>query len=277
MSAAPDSTLPIGEPSLLRRFLAAVGAPVIRTPFAVLRGAAVGAALLRQALRPVTWRRTVRAELLRQCLHTGVRGLPATAVAGLLVGLAMISQSLYWLELAGQPELVGQILVLVLVREIAPLVVAFIVIGRTGSVMVIELGRMEAGGQLRALDAQGVDPLLYLVLPRVLAIAISTFCLTVAFLTVAFVAGNIGSLIAGFSNMGPTELADLVLGAMGPAEFALVALKTLLIGFLVGLVVCLGGLAPAVDVLGPERKLPRVFVLAALTTFLVSALVSAVL
>ena len=208
---------------------------------------------------------------------TGVGGLPATAIAALLIGLAMVSQALYWLELAGQPELVGQILVLVLVREIAPLVVAFIVIGRTGSVMVIELGRMEAGGQLRALDAQGVDPLLYLILPRVLAMAVSTFCLTVAFLAVAFVAGNLGSLIAGFSDMGPTELADLVLGAMGPAEFALVAIKSLGIGFLVGLVVCLGGLAPAPGVLGPERKLPRVFVLAVLTTFLVSAMVSAVL
>ena len=277
MSGAPHRPLALDEASLPRRLLAATGDRVLRVPVAIVRGAAVAAAVLRQALRPVSWRRTVRAGLLRQCFHTGVGGLPATAIAALLIGLAMVSQSLYWLELAGQPELVGQILVLVLVREIAPLVVAFIVIGRTGSVMVIELGRMEGGGQLRALDAQGIDPLLYLILPRVLAMAVSTFCLTVAFLAVAFVAGNLGSLIAGFSDMGPTELADLVLGAMGPGEFALVAIKSLGIGFLVGLVVCLGGLAPAADVLGPERKLPRVFVLAVLTTFLVSALVSAVL
>jgi phospholipid/cholesterol/gamma-HCH transport system permease protein len=277
VSGAPHRPLAVDDASLPRRFLVATGDRVLRTPVAIVRGAAVAVAVLHQALRPVSWRRTVRAELLRQCLHTGVGGLAATAIAALLIGLAMVSQALYWLELAGQPELVGQILVLVLVREIAPLVVAFIVIGRTGSVMVIELGRMEAGGQLRALDAQGVDPLLYLILPRVLAMAVSTFCLTVAFLAVAFVAGNLGSLIAGFSDMGPTELADLVLGAMGPAEFALVAIKSLGIGFLVGLVVCLGGLAPAPGVLGPERKLPRVFVLAVLTTFLVSAMVSAVL
>lgn len=277
MNSAPETGIVPDEQSLPRRFLAGVGGPVLRLPFAILHGTAVAAAVLSQALRPATWRRTVRSETLRQCRHTGVGGLPATTVAALLVGLAMISQALYWLELAGQPELVGQILVLVLVREIAPLIVAFIVIGRTGSVMVIELGRMAEGGQLRALDSQGIDPLLYLLLPRVLAMAISTFCLTVVFLAVAFVAGNLGSLIAGFSNMGPTELADLVLGAMGPAEFALVAIKSLTIGFLVGLVACLGGLAPADSVLGPERKLPKVFVLAALTTFLVSVLVSAVL
>ena len=77
----------------------------------------IGVAVLVQACRPVTWRRTVRAELVRNCAQ--VAPWEPAIITGLLVGLAMVNQLLYWLRLVAQEGLIGQFLVLGLVREIA--------------------------------------------------------------------------------------------------------------------------------------------------------------
>jgi phospholipid/cholesterol/gamma-HCH transport system permease protein len=140
-----------------------IGAWCIVTWRGVTGAISIGVAVLVQACRPVTWRRTVRAEFMRNCAQVALYGLPAIIITGLLVGLAMVNQVLYWLRLAGQEGLIGKFLVLGLVREIAPVVVGMLVIGRSGSTMMVELGTMRAGRQVHLLDAQGIDPFLYLV------------------------------------------------------------------------------------------------------------------
>ena len=65
---------------------------------------------------------------------------------------------------------------------------SLIVIGRSGTIILVELGTMKTEGQVHALDAQGIDPFLYLVLPRVMALSLSMFCLTITFVAVALVA-----------------------------------------------------------------------------------------
>ena len=114
---------------------------------------------------------------MRNCAQIILQGLPSIIASGLLIGLAMVHQVLYWLQFAGQEGFIGEFLVLALVREIAPVLVGMIVIGRSGSMMMVELGAMRVGGQVHLLDAQRIDPFLYLVLPRVLATALGVFCL----------------------------------------------------------------------------------------------------
>jgi phospholipid/cholesterol/gamma-HCH transport system permease protein len=161
---------------MARRWPGLIGARLIASSVAV--------AVLVQACRPLTWRRTVRAELVRNCVQVALYGLPSIIITGLLVGLAMVHQVLYWLRLAGQEELIGELLALGLGRELAPILVGMIVIGRSGSVMMVELEAMRANGQVHLLEAQGIDPLLYLVIPRVLATALGMFCLNMVFLAV---------------------------------------------------------------------------------------------
>src|SRR5262249_46447852 len=83
--------------------------------------AALGWGVLREAARPMTWRRTVRAEFRRALYQAAIGGLATTMVTAGLTGLALVSQALYWLGLAGQAELEGPVLVTILVRELAPL------------------------------------------------------------------------------------------------------------------------------------------------------------
>ena len=150
----------------VRWALARIGRPVrLRFGF-VLMLAALGFGVAREAVRPATWRRTVRNEFRRALRQAVGGGLSTTVVTAALIGLVMVSQALYWLGQAGQEELIGPVVVTVLVREVAPLLVGFILLGRSGVVVVSEIGELQRGGQVSTLAAQGLDPFLLLVLPR---------------------------------------------------------------------------------------------------------------
>ena len=203
---------------IARQWLGLLGAWLHRHLAPCHRASSIAVAVLVQTCRPVTWRRTVRAELVRNCVQVALYGLPSIIITGLLVGLAMVNQVLYWLRLAGQEGLIGEFLVLVLVREIAPVLVGMIVIGRSGSMMMVELGAMRVSGQVHLLDAQGIDPFLYLVIPRVLATAIGMFCLSMVFLAVALTTGLVAANALGLTSLTLLDFFEEVLTAMGPRE-----------------------------------------------------------
>jgi phospholipid/cholesterol/gamma-HCH transport system permease protein len=230
----------------------------------------LGAAVLWQACRLATWPRTVRAEFMRLCAQIALYGLPAILVTGLLIGFAMVQQVLYWLQFAGQEGLIGEFLVLGLVREIAPLLVGMIVLGRSGITMMVELSAMRESGHVHLLEAQGIDPFLYLVMPRVLATALSVYCLTMVFLLVALSAGLAAATVLDLTSLSLLDFIEEVLNAMGPLEYALVPLKTLAMGFAVGLISCTTGLAVGSGDHDVSTRLPQGFVRAVLALMLIS-------
>jgi phospholipid/cholesterol/gamma-HCH transport system permease protein len=116
-------------------------------------------AVIRQSCRPTTWRRSIRTEFMRQCYQIGAQALPFILVSGIFVGFGIVAQSLHWLKVFGSTALFGGFMSTVLVREIAPVLVGLIVIGRSGSTLLVELGTMKTEGQVHMLDAQGIDPL----------------------------------------------------------------------------------------------------------------------
>ncbi|MHC4230149.1 MAG: MlaE family ABC transporter permease, partial [Planctomycetota bacterium] len=115
-------------------------------------------AVIWQSCRPITWRRSIRTEFMHQCYQVGARALPFILVSGIFVGFGIVAQALHWLKVFGSTALFGGFLSAVLVREIAPVLVGLIVIGRSGSTLLVELGTMKTEGQVDMLDAQGIDP-----------------------------------------------------------------------------------------------------------------------
>ena len=210
---------------------------------ALLVFVSIAAAVLWQSCRLLTWRRTVRAEFFHQCHRVGTKALPFLTLTALIAGLGVVFETLYWLRVFGQSELAGSLLVLVLVREIAPLLVALIVIGRSVSVIIIELGIMQAGGQIRMLDAQGIDPFVYLVVPRVMAVAVCMFSLTIAFTVVALASGFVAGNALSAANRTVYDFVFEILTAMGPEDFVSILVATLLTGFVTGLIGCTTGLS----------------------------------
>lgn len=265
-----------------RRWLALRGIGALGRPFVVgghwlLLLTGMGAAVAVEATRLGNWRRTVRAEFHRTMRLAGVGSLPTVLIAGGLLGLAMVYQALYWLEAVGQTDLLGSVIVIVLVREIAPLLVGLIVIGRSGSVVLLELGRIRAGPQYHLLHALGIDPFIYLILPRALALALAVFCLTVLFIVTALLAGFLAGSAFGAVQIGLWSFLDKVLRAMGPGTYLLVPLKSVLIGFAVGVVCAATALRSQASARDMSQLLPTGYVRAVLAALLISGMASMVL
>ena len=130
-----------------------------------------------------------------QIANSGVRLLPMISFVGLALGFVIIGQTVFLLNRIGAQEFAGTVMVSVVVREIGPVVTALLVLGRVGTATVIELGTARAQGEVEALEALGIDPIHYLVVPRVIGMAFAVFSLTV-YLIIIGLAGGVARLAA---------------------------------------------------------------------------------
>jgi phospholipid/cholesterol/gamma-HCH transport system permease protein len=284
IGGTPASSAGAGEDRMARgwrpavlRLLAAIGEPTISAARWLAFVAGLGAAVAAAAVTAQAWRRPVRIAFMLMLFEAGVRALPAVLVAAVLVGIGMVFQALLWLGSFGQESLVGPLLTTVLVREVAPIVVGLLLVGRSGTATLIALGGHQRDGRVAALDSQGLDPLLLLVLPRVAASTVAGLCLSIIFVATALVAGWAVSWAVSPVGVGLLDLLSDVLRAMGPTNFILLPLKGVLIGLVISVVAC--GIvfgAPALA-LQPQRLVAQGFALMVLGTLVVSGLVSMVL
>ncbi|WP_428374505.1 MlaE family ABC transporter permease [Lichenicoccus sp.] len=256
-----------------RRGLAATGRFAKRRISFLCVLAAASWGVLREAVRPLSWRRTVRHEFRITMRQATIGGLATTFVTASLTGFAMVSQALYWLGVAGQAGLAGSLLVTVLVRELTPLLVGLILLGRSGMLTLTEFGMLKVGGQVRTMISQGIDPFLLLVLPRTLAMSLSGFTLGILFATVALVMGFIVSAALGTTQDSLWTFLDKVVSAMTVQDYMVIPAKLFAIGYLVGLSSCLTGLTAK-----PEDDLaslmPRGFVRGILVIMVTSILLT---
>lgn len=126
---------------------------------------------------------------LRQIYFTGVEGLRVVTVVSLALGTVIIVQAGTQLSFLGGVEFIVPILVLVMFRELGPLLTAIIVIGRSGTAIAAELGNMVVSQELDAIQAMGIDPVYFIVTPRVIGVTLSVICLTAIFIAVGLVGG----------------------------------------------------------------------------------------
>ena len=187
--------------------------------------------------RNVTW-----PVLLREISRAGLQLLPMFLFISAALGLLVIGQSVSWLTRVGAINYLGIIMVIVVVRELGPLSAALIVLARIGTANVVELGTARALGEVEALEALGVDPVHYLVMPRVLGMAIGIFALTVYLIIGALGSGYLWAFLQNVP-LRPAEYFRQLTGALSWLDFALLAIKSCAFGFLIAVVTCYHGLA----------------------------------
>jgi phospholipid/cholesterol/gamma-HCH transport system permease protein len=227
---------------MIRRPLAAIGAPV-RRRFQLVLGVASLIAFVAAAIpRPGQWRAPVRAEFRRALVQATLGGLSSVVVMGAIIGLSLVYQAIFWLGLAGQEALLGRALVLVLLRELTPLLVGLLLLGRSGMPMLVELGTLQSAGQVRALAGLGLDPFRLFLLPRAAALAVAGFTLGMIFFVVALAFGFAAGRSLGAIRVSALEFAEALLLAMAVADFVVFPTKLLLIGAVVALTSCLTAL-----------------------------------
>ena len=215
--------------------------------------------------------RVIRPRAQEEILRAGVNVLPIVCFLGMALGVVIVGQTVLLLVQVGQTKLMGPLLVTVVVRELAPLTAAMVVLARVGTAVVTELGTARAVGEVEALEALGIDPIHYLVVPRLIGFTVSIVCLTVYMILSALVAGYVVAFFRGLS-MGPLEFFEVVADALSWVDFPLLALKTLAFGVLTSMIICYHGLADPLRLEDLGRATTRTVARTLIASLLVDAL-----
>jgi phospholipid/cholesterol/gamma-HCH transport system permease protein len=236
--------------------------------------AAVIGTVLGVSVQPRYWVRTVRKALALQVLSIGVEPLWFVGAVAVFVGISVVVQLTFWIGEAGQSQLLGPLLVTVVARELGPVLINLIVIVRSGSAMTTELGVLKINGEVRALEAQGSDPFLQLVMPRVLGTAVSTFCLTVVFILVAFASGYLFAVWTGKGSRDLLLFADTVSRAVQPKDIFNILAKSILPALFASASCCIGGLGVSGSVTDIPQATQRALTRSVAGLFVICAVVS---
>jgi len=240
----------------------------------VCQSLAVLGTVLALAVRPAQWPRTVREVFARQLFVTGLGAVRYTAALAILAGILVVVQTDVWLGRMGMSQMSGRLLVAVLVRELGPFLGNLIVIVSGGSAVATELGLMKLRGEVRVLEAQGIEPLPYLVMPRVLATGLSTLGLSVWFILVAFASGFVFGSLLGEIRVDALTFGESFAAALQPKDMLNVVLKGLLPGLYTGAICTTCGLNVGGVVSGVPAACRRALVRSVAALFVISALAS---
>jgi phospholipid/cholesterol/gamma-HCH transport system permease protein len=225
---------------------------------------------------PRTWSRPVRRALVVEIWRCGVESVWFTAFLACLVGVTVTVQVRSFLESVGQANLTIDLLYL-LIREAGPLITSLFVVARTAGAMTTELANQKVLGQVNALSAQGIEPLEYLVVPRVVGLGISLLCLGLLFAFVMVASIYLFQVALNPDPLAGTEFINSLLKRIHLSLVLSVVGKTLVPGLLTGTICCIHGLGvePAIDEV--PRASSKAMSQSIFAMFLVSALVSLVL
>jgi len=168
---------------------------------------------------------------VQQMKFTGVDACHIVVMAGFLIGAIVALQSLSILPQVGAAGMLGKLMAMVVIRELGPILVAFIVIGRSGTAMSVEIGTMVVGGEVAALRSLGISPRAYIVFPRIVGVVLASFILLVYF--------DMASLFGGYvaSSMLIKQHPDFYLRSLGEHIHLIDIVATILKGFLFGLII----------------------------------------
>jgi len=145
------------------------------------------------------FRPPIRIRLIVHHIRTiGVESLSVVILSGVFTGMVMGLQGYYSLRKFNAENFLGSAVALGILRELGPVLSAFMVTGRTGSAMAAELASMKVSEQIDALYSMAVNPIQYLVSPRIIAGLISMPLLTAIFDVVAIY----GAYVVGVNLLG---------------------------------------------------------------------------
>jgi phospholipid/cholesterol/gamma-HCH transport system permease protein len=236
MSDAPAVPAAPPEPSLLER----IGVRVA-SPFLWFLGTLGDHTLL--LIQAFAWlfRRPFRARLfVEQMEFVGVGSLPIVGLVGLFTGAVSAVQALLALSRFQQERWVGFAVGVSLARELGPVFTSLMITARAGSAMATELGSMRISEQVDALTTFAVDPVQYLVTPRVVASLLMLPLMTMVFNVMGLIGGYIVSIHIYDVDFG--QAAELYRFYTDPNDYLQGLIKSVVFGLAMSLTACYQGL-----------------------------------
>ncbi len=201
--------------------------------------------------------------LLPQLYEIGYRSLPVILITGAFVGMVLAVQAIEQFWAVGLQERIGGVVNLAVVRELGPVLAGVMLAGRIGGALTAELGTMNVTEQIDALRSMGVNPLRYLVAPRVLACIVLTPTLTLFADFTGSMGGWFVSVVQQGVDNGPYW--DFTRASVENFDLFSGVLKSVFFGAALGLISCYKGFYCRAGAEGVGRACTEAFV----TSFLV--------
>lgn len=181
-----------------------------------------------------------REDLVRTIQETGAQALPIVATISLLIGLILAFIGAVQLSQFGAAIYVADLVGLAMTREMAAVMTAIVVAGRTGAAFAAQLGTMQGNEEIDALATLGVPPVEFLVLPRMLALALMMPLLYVYGCFIGLFGGYLVGI--GMLDLGSQAYVDRTREAVGLADFAIGFVKSAVFGAVVAFAGCQRGI-----------------------------------
>ncbi len=178
--------------------------------------------------------------VFQQMVRIGVQAFPMTALTSLSIGLTLAMQGAQELSRMGASSYVPNLVAMTILRELGPLLVGVVVIGRSGSAVTAELGTMKVGEEIEALEVMAINPVRFLVVPRFLAMLVMLPVLTVF--------GNYIGMAGGWTichftlDMNTAGYIQRLMEAGCPMDLYSGIIKSFVFAWLIILISCQSGL-----------------------------------
>jgi phospholipid/cholesterol/gamma-HCH transport system permease protein len=185
-------------------------------------------------------RRLAYGRAMHQAMAVGIGSLPILSLITFFIGTILALQSAYELRKFGALQFVADAVAISVSRELGPLITAILVIGRSGSSFAAELGTMKVNEEIDALETMALDPVRFLVAPKLLSMLLMMPCLTIW----ADFMGVIGGAVFGMAAADFTFNTYIVatLNALALRDILTGLIKSLMFGLVITTVGCQEGL-----------------------------------
>lgn len=178
--------------------------------------------------------------IVAQIVRSGARSLFIIGLVSSCIGLILTLQMAPPLDELGQKELIANIVGVAVLRELGPLIAAIVLTGFAGAAIAAEIGTMVVGEEIEALEAHALNPVRFLVVPRVVAAVVSMTALAVFADTVSIVA-SLAIAMIGLGIPYSSYMSNL-LDQVKLVDFATGVGKASVFGLLIGVIACANGL-----------------------------------
>lgn len=188
---------------------------------------------------------------VEQFVEFGVRSLPIVGLICFLIGVILALQSSYTLDKWGANRFIAVLVAVSAIRELAPLMTAVLITGRSGSAITAEIGTMKVGEEIDALDVMGLNPVKFLVVPKFLAMITAVPCVTVIAMFIMISGGfAAGVVIVG---VDPATYIEMTVNSLAEKDLVIGLTKS----FFFGVTICWVGIYRGFQVEGGAEGVGR--------------------
>ena len=216
--------------------------------------------------KPFSWSVTSH-----QMVFSGVRSIGIVSFVAFFTGVVLAMQSAYQLVRFNFEEFVATLVSVSMARELGPVFAALVVAGRVGSAITAEISSMKVNEQIEALETMAINPVRFLVAPRVLALSVMLPCVTI----LADVMGMLGGALIGIFNLGvnPARYLDMTVKFLLLKDIYTGLFKSFIFGIIISVVGCYEGL----NAKGGAEGVGRATTVSVVTSFILIILADCVL